>query len=677
MSIDQPQRAAIAAWLRQLDESVLIGWANRGLLRRARAVLGTGAPGDSGWSSDGLHCSVEERHQSLGGPGFQYLRCSCPASGPCHHALAALLHWSATVANAEEEAASHDASDPATPPFWNQADWAPLARALGAMALRRAAALLEEGQALEFEPMPQCLQAHLRGDPGERVRFDAALGAAAAVCTCARPRCAHAAAALLHWRRGQGLDTGTPAEVPRRRSELAVLQAAEALLLTLADEGLAQLSRARLDEFAVLARRCRQTELPALAHDLLALHRAAAEELARRSRADSARIGGLLARAWARLRALQTRPSPQPRARLMGRHRRDYRPAPRLDLDIVALERWDRGEQAEGYSLHAWCHATRRWWRLPAADYSGTAIEHGGWREHRWCGRELPALLGRRLRLSNAWASADASLSAREDTRWEDICEPGPTPPQAPATLQAFGGRAAVRHWLETQPPGLLDAPSRICLLGPLRLSAPQRSAGLDWRQHGCDAEGREIELRLPADGDGRLQAIDILQTAWARGLRWNHALGWLRLHEGRPVLEPLGLWIEADRIWLQPHARDLLPSGPTAGDVTAEMPSPEPSEPVESNRRELLQIALIATRRLLCRRLDSGCAHTDPGFMLALQDWRRHGLGRYWPDLLRGLDASESTPGPQCRTVLDALLRVELAIAAQSSTSASSTASP
>ena len=87
-------RAAIDAWLQQLDEGFVLGWTNRGLLRRGHSLLAQSEPGTLDWSGEhGYRLALEQHQQALSGPGFQHLRCSCPANGACHHAVAALLHW--------------------------------------------------------------------------------------------------------------------------------------------------------------------------------------------------------------------------------------------------------------------------------------------------------------------------------------------------------------------------------------------------------------------------------------------------------------------------------------------------------------------------------------------------------------------------------------------------------
>ena len=687
-SPDSAHRIDILAWLRQLDDDVLIGWANRGLLRRARGVLATAGTVPATSTMHGLRCEIESHTQTLEGPGFQHLRCTCPASGPCHHALAALLHW------AERFCADVEADTPGEHAiaFWNQPDWAPLQRALGAAALRRAAAWLEQGLTLHFDVAPMQFEASLQGVEDARLRFDATLGPDASVCTCAQPRCAHRAAALLVWRRQQHLDTGIPIEPPRRRSERVVLDAVRNTLLALSGEGLAQLSATRIDDMTALAQRCRQAELPSLSHALRALQRALAEEFTRRSRARPETVARLLAHAWARLRALEASPAPQPRTQLTGRHRRDYRPAPALDLRILALERWDleRGDPdayRAGFSLHAWCTGTRRWWRLPVADYAGFEGGRPDWRSHVWAGRALPSLLGRSLRLLGAWTSADGSLTARADTRWDEgpapVLDRGPdststnpvesvaantpltdlcTPPDPALALDID---AAVRVWRAARPDNILDARPQIVLLGPLRLQPPSAAVGLDWSQTGFDTRNRCVELRVDGDSQSRQRAIARLQAAQTPGLRISHALGWLQCVDGRVLLEPLSLWDDRAQAWLHLHASDLaLPAAESHDSNASEFPLdlPDRDDTRPSPPHTLLRI-LLQTRDLLCRRLASGALQEDPGFALAARAWRDHDIGRHWPTLLHGLNDPDVMPAQRSEALLDALLRLELAI--------------
>lgn len=664
MSAANDAQTALRAWLRQLDEDMLIGWANRGLLRRARGVIDSAAVPE--WSETGPRAAIEGQQQSLHGPGFQHLCCSCPAVGPCHHLLAALLLWSADAGDAPAAEQSSEPQPTVAP--WNQPDWSPLQRALGVHALRRASAWLEDGLLAEFNEAASQLHVVLSGEQNARLRFDIALAPDAAPCSCGEPRCAHRAAALLAWRRQRGLDCGPAIEAPRPRAEVAALADARACLLAIAGEGLMQLSQQRLDQLEALAQRCRQAELPAPARDLLALRTQLLEEDARRARARPARTARTLAAAWARTTALLTQPSPQPRRRLRGAHRRDYAPQPELDLQLLGIERWDRGEHSSGYSLHGFCLSTRRWWRLPLIAQLEGQIEFD-WRWPRWAGRGLPELLGRRLRLHQAWSSEDGSLSARSETRWQDpsgavlegaahkdAITPLDSEPE-PAAASTIG--TALRAQFAARPAGWLDASPRIALLGPLHLSEPTQGMGLDWQQHARDSLGHAVELHVPATSESRQRAIGRLQRAHARGFRGSHVLGWLGLEDGRARIEPISLWSATQRSWLHPHADDLLEKQYEAAALL------QGSTGIERAEHDALLAALLATRGLLLQKLTAGCAQAAPGFVIAAQRWRAQGLGRHWPELLGNLDDAGAAAEAASIAALDALLRLELAIEA------------
>lgn len=681
----------LQAWLRRLDDAVLAGWANRGLLRRARGIVdgvvdGGDSDGADGHAS-GLRGSIESQTVVLAGPGFQHLRCSCPASGPCHHALAALLQWSEQA----RETPVPTTADPPAPqvhapfrglPFWNQPDWAPLARAWRTPTLRRARGWLEDGLQPRFVASAGQLDAHLHDHDDTRVRFDAALGPAGALCTCAQPACAHAAAALCAWRQQHGLDSGDAVPL-RSRREASVLDAVETALRTIADEGVAQVSATRLDALDALAQRCRQADLPALARDLVELHRAASAELARRRHADVAAVARTLARAWARLRALQAPVAPQPRSLLKGRHRRDYRPAPSLDLDICAIERWDaNGVNGTGHTLHAWCHVGRRWWRLPVVDILGrdvigsallgTDASMQDWRQQRWGGCSLGELLGQRLRLDGAWASDDGSLSARADTRWSSPdadTAAGDAPSERPAPADAVLDLAvAIDAWRSERPAGLLDARPRIALVRGLQLLPGTDANTL----HAGDASGRRLTLHWPGDGGSRLRARHRLDALHAHALRAcvpgpHHVLGWLQCIDGDARLEPISLWCVTTQQWWHLHAADLPDPRALADnrDIAVDRAPAMPTARDAAPRADALLQALLRTRALACRQLAQGCAHAvDPGIRLALARWRTQGFGRDWPELLRGI-GTQADDEPSARALLDALARIELALQA------------
>lgn len=669
MSLDPARMAELQAWLRRLDDALLVGWANRGLLRRARGVLDTiDAAGDD---DAGLRCSIESQTVVLAGPGFQHLRCSCPASGPCHHALAALLHWSGQARDAPAATTADPATGHADTPFWNQLDWAPLARAWRTPTLRRARGWLEDGLQVRFDASAHQLDAYLRDGDDIRVRFDAAQGPADALCTCTQPACAHAAAAVCAWRQQHGLEIVGDAP-PRSRRESAVLDAVASTLCAIADEGIAQLSATRLDALDALAQRCRQADLPALARDLADLRRAAAAELARRRHADVAAVARTLARAWARLRALQAPVAPQPRSRLKGRHRREYHPAPSLDLDICAIERWDANGvngTAIGHSLHAWCHAGRRWWRLPVADVTGAGGAMQDWRQQRWGGRSLGDLLGQRLRLDGAWASDDGSLGARDGTRWSsfdlDAAADG-AHPERPAPADALLEiAAAIDAWRSERPAGLLDARPRIALLSGLHLLPGTDANTLRAR----DASGRTLTLHWPGDGDSRLRARHRFDVLRACVTGPHHVLGWLQCIDGDARLEPISLWCATTQQWWHLHAADQPDPQPPAGSraiAVDRAPATQVARDAAPRADTLLQ-ALLRTRALACRQLAHGCAQAaDPGITLALARWRMQGFGRDWPALLQGVgtrDIDEPGDARCARALLDALARIELAL--------------
>ncbi|MBL8261674.1 MAG: SWIM zinc finger family protein [Xanthomonadaceae bacterium] len=689
---DAARRTALQAWLRQLDDDVLVGWANRGLLRRARGVLASVE--DAGWSASGLACSIESQTVVLIGPGFPQLRCSCPAGGPCHHALAALLRWcslpldatgadvgmgvDATAPSPAEAAPSTLQTDTA---FWNAAAWTPIARALRAATLRRARGWLEDGLQIDFVETPAQLEARLHDHDRTRVRFDAALGPANAICTCAQPACAHAAAALYAWREQHALDRGD-ARPQRPHRETVVLDAVESTLCAIADEGLSQLSATRLDALEALSQRCRQADLPALARDLVDLHRAATAELARRHHAEVAAVARCIARAWARLRALRAPVSPQPRMQLKGRHRRDYHPAPTLDLDVCAIERWDANGvngSGIGFTLHAWCHAGSRWWRMPVADHVGAGSAVPDWRQHRWAARTLGDLLGQRLRLDGAWASDDGSLSARADTRWStrDAASETTTTEDAVATQRPPADAqldiaTAIDGWRRERPPGLLDARPRIALVTGLHL-LPQGASKDALTLSARDADGRWLVLHWPDHGDSRLRARHRLDALLARDRGPHQMLGWLQCIDGTAHLEPISLWSMTTQRWWHLHTDDVpgdsLPAPPTASDDLhraelphAELPHADLPRADRLGTYPILQ-ALLGTQTLACRQLAHGCAHADPGITLARARWRTEGLGRDWPELLQGVGEHDATCAPHAHALLDALVRIALAL--------------
>jgi hypothetical protein len=606
-------RAAIDAWLQQLDEGFVLGWSNRGLLRRGSSLLAQSEPGTLTWSSEhGYRLALEQHQQSLSGPGFEHLHCSCPANGACHHAVAALLHWMAQMAapkRAPDEVpaiadsgpdavlAIVDAPTVRTPPIWLSADWPALAKALGAAALRKAGEWQNQGIGVQVEAADLHLQGRIELEPIVRLRLNASGGLAAALCDCGQRRCAHLAALILQARAEAGLAPPTLPGATVSSAQAAVLTALEAWCVQLAQIGSAQLSTATLEQARALSTRSRQAELPAVSTAMQPLLRWLEDELAGRSRARPEALLSALGPLWARLRALKSQPLPQPLIELGGRHRRVFRSAPTLELAILAVEAWSHEDGGEGLNLHAWCDLSRRWWRLPLMQtvamrgFEASLLRH--WRQQTWAGCELGQLLGGCQRLEGAWCSDDGSLSARAQTRWQDIdglpgavsAQQAPvTPVAAPTGTEAPGqgaaeiAEAAVRlrdlraEALQSRLPAPMDCAqlarllrdsaergglkgrAPVVLAGPFESEAPQFDRVQQcWTQRLIDAHGRSVQLQIEPNDATRRRAIRALQQAWDSRQRWRCVLGRLSHQDGCMTLEPIALQSTEDATWHSP----------------------------------------------------------------------------------------------------------------------------
>lgn len=611
-------RAAIDAWLQQLDEGFVLGWTNRGLLRRGHSLLAQSEPGTLDWSGEhGYRLALEQHQQALSGPGFQHLRCSCPANGACHHAVAALLHWMTQAAApkpapdevpgiadpAPDEAdviAMAEAPAVRTPPIWLSADWPALAKALGAAALRKAGEWQNQGIGVQVEATEEDLQGRIELEPIVRLRLNATGGLAAALCDCGQRRCAHLAALVLQARAEAGLAPPSLPGPALSRTQAAVLAALEAWCLQLAQIGSAQLSPAVLEQARALSTRSRQAELPAVATAMQPLLRWLEDELAGRSRARPEALLSALGPLWARLRALKAQPLPQPLIELSGRHRRTYRAAPTLQLAILAVEAWSHEDGSEGLNLHAWCAYSHRWWRVPLVQtvamrgFETSLLRH--WRQQTWAGCELGQLLGGCQSLEGAWCSEDGSLSARAETRWHDIeglpgavsAQQPPATPAAEPTRTATPEQSAAEiaeaaarlrelraEALQSRLPAPMDCAqlarllrdsaergglkgrAPVVLAGPFESEAPQFDrAQQRWTQRLIDAHGRSVQLLIEPNDATRRRALRALQRAWDSRQRWRCVLGRLSHQDGCMTLEPIALQSREDSTWHSPGLR-------------------------------------------------------------------------------------------------------------------------
>ena len=184
-------------WLRSLSDDYLLAWSNRGLMRRAGKLVEALDPGAVALEDDSARGTIEGHRQTLEGVGFDHARCSCPATGQCHHLVAFLVALRALAGTGDAvpgDAEPADAGDAepqaAIEPYWRSESDEALVRALGRAHVRRAERWLADDVAMQWEEAQGELRARIDDDAAggqSTVRMPALGGLGASVCSCKAP----------------------------------------------------------------------------------------------------------------------------------------------------------------------------------------------------------------------------------------------------------------------------------------------------------------------------------------------------------------------------------------------------------------------------------------------------------------------------------------------------------
>lgn len=545
--------AELRAWLGELDDDYLTGWANRGLLRRGRKLAaGAGAPvceqTDDGWTA-----TLEGQRQTLTGAGFDKLGCSCPADQTCHHLLAFLLLLKKQL---DEQPPSVD-PQPAEPPPWLAADLKSLSKTLGAGHCRKARELLLQALPVTLEETAAGLGAEVNDGASYRVRVSRALGLAGSTCSCGAERCRHRALAVLYARQQAGLyDPAADHQDALNAAQQQAVDELQGWLQEFTQAGINGLARQHVERGEALATLTRQADLPLLAATLSGLTTLAKDELAGRSFIAPNHLATQLAQLWLRLRALRQVPLPQPLSVLAGSHRRHYRAVGPLTLIVAGAERWQSKTDYLGLTLYCYCPDDGRWYRHTQARAAAQADTAGWspedcWRRERWTPTLAPyrQLPGSSLRLTRGWATAAGQLSGREGTELERLNDSTATQPPAADDFARL--LADYRQALAADP---ASPPPRLATLIAVAAADPPRFDELDqrWSQTVYDAAGTGLSLTLQAADPVSAAAVDKLGRLWRKRRRWRAVFGMLGLHDAAPApqLTPVSLIASKDGPW-------------------------------------------------------------------------------------------------------------------------------
>ncbi len=499
---------------RAYDDDTLATLANPGLLRRAAKDVEAGRVGWAEQGDAGGVVAADGQRVTLDARGPQQARCDCPAPGICKHILGAALWLRALepAAEADSPAAQVQAPPLAADPLAEilALEAAPLFKAAGAAAVRRAAAASADGSAWR-----QAGGALVVGLPalGVACRWVAGAGFAGMVSeVAAAERKAVHLIAIAALRRAHGRplawpDSARPAPAPQDdgrpgERERAFLRQVDAMLEELVGGGLSHVSELTSARLLALNMSARGEGLPRLAALLRNLGGTVDLLVRRDHRAEERDAFALMARIHALGSALAAADGALAGA-LRGRVRRAFDEAAALELLPLGAHWWHTRGGARGLTLAFWDLAGERLLQATLARPDGSdasftrqgawttqSLWPGGGTARRLCEASLRLVQPRlaeddRLALGGAtraeplpmWRADDPRLAGIGCARWDQLGERL----RAATGLAAEPFDAVLLRPAQTRPP-LID-------------EARQR---LDWLLQ--DTDGRWLRLGIPVD---------------------------------------------------------------------------------------------------------------------------------------------------------------------------------
>jgi hypothetical protein len=398
---------ALDRLIQGLDDTALAALASEGLLRRAKAALDQpGAVLPLGEGDREARLQVAGQTVRLDSGGLHRATCDCPATGICRHVLMAVLALRGRRVAAGPSAPSARAEIAALGLAEIEAfagsDWPEALR----IAARSREAVPEAGEA-------SCTVT-LADDLGKVVfTREGGLRKALHQGLAARRRPSIAAAALILGQHDLPAAPGQGSAVETILLDQAKGALADAFLHGLCGDPL--LAQDRLFDVAVSARTQAAPRLAAVLRE--AAHRAG--QLARRGpQADPVAFLAALAEAHALVRALVQAPDDPA---LCGTLRRDYKPAPPLDLAVLGVNLWHLPSGARGVTIHGWDGA--RYLSSGPARAAGadpTFDTRQAYRQPWWTGPPPSQLAGQWLHLPTPGLAPDGVLAGTGAARLID-----------------------------------------------------------------------------------------------------------------------------------------------------------------------------------------------------------------------------------------------------------------
>ena len=535
---------AFIHWLEQLTDDYITSWANKGLLRRGRKQLEKHDL-EQHWQLDASSASgrVDGHEQQLNGVGFDFLSCTCAATGPCYHLTCFVLGLQRL---AESQLASEESVEScegnALPEPWLVDEFEQLSTLVGKSHLTRAIRGWHQQTPYTLETQKDGLHAVVHEKALLTLFIPRHGGLDASLCSCKQARCAHRALIVLAANVDHGL---TVPEADGALDEWQRYALAQTLmwLQGLVNRGVSAVTRLQLSQGKALVTELAQADCPKVSQRLSALVTLLAQEQQGVLSSSVQRIRRPLAMTTASVTALLMEPLPQPYLALAGEHRRAYHIFSRAQFIGICAEIWQTLSGYRGYTVHCWHEQAQRFCQFSEARNQNQDVD---WQpasaiQHALLGdKSLMQLMDAQFEIMKGWMSQSGRLSLRQGTL---VGSPKPITSTAvlaletPLSALAQRFKSAMREDIFTTEPLLAIVP--VQTLSETRLDQYTQQ----WRADGEDRARNAFVVRLVADAQGnRLAAKLNRYNRQARAVfgRWS-------IENGRLVVYPIALW--ADKI--------------------------------------------------------------------------------------------------------------------------------
>ena len=405
------------------DESALEALTSKGLLRRAKRVLGENQGQIETVDKDKAVVNVEGCRVELYAKGPASSSCTCKAHGVCRHMLHAILLLRNQGSAVAEPGIEAEASNSVTEICsladeevikFSGTDWA------------KAAELAASELDVSFEDEGINITVRL-AELNAAVTFISGNGLKGAAYKGPKTRkrlLTTLAALAVRQREGRGIPKESVPSNAVRVVSAEFIDQAQKTIERAVSAALPSRSVLARDLFLDLAISTRCEALPRLSAELreLATHAQLASERSVEFEPESFLMNA--ARAYALLEALRSNAAdPQ----LVGAVRRDYQRSDEIEVWPLGVSRWRSRTGARGLTAYVWDSGIGRWLTVSEGRSAGVDTSFDVLQAYSmpvWGAGTLNGLMGRRVRLPEPSLSADGAISAKAQSRSELLTDP-------------------------------------------------------------------------------------------------------------------------------------------------------------------------------------------------------------------------------------------------------------